>query len=91
MAKLGKDAHFSKIDLSKGFWQISIAKESREMTGFTTEQGTFHCLKMPFGLVTSGATFSRMVRRLLKGLENVDNYVDDNIIYTQTWGQQESC
>ena len=87
LAKLGKDVYFSKVDLSKGFWQIPMAEGSRQMTGFTTDQGTFTFLKMPFGLVNSGATFSRMMRKLLKGLDNVDNYVDGVIVHTQTWEQ----
>ena len=87
LAKLGKDVYFSKVDLSKGFWQIPMAEGSRQMTGFTTDQGTFTFLKMPFGLVNSGATFSRMMRKLLKGLDNVDNYLDDVTVHTQTWEQ----
>ena len=37
---------------------------------------------MPFGLVNSGALFCRMMRVLLKGLENTDNFVDDIIVHT---------
>ncbi|PIK38738.1 hypothetical protein BSL78_24428 [Apostichopus japonicus] len=40
---------------------------------------------MPFGLVNSGATFNRVMRKLLKGIENVHSYVDDILIHTQTW------
>ena len=64
-----------------------MAKGSRQMTGFMTDQGTFTFLKMPFGLVNSGATFSWMMQKLLKGLNNVDNYVDDVTVHTQTWEQ----
>ena len=37
---------------------------------------------MPFALVNPGATFSRVMIRLLKGLEGVDNYIDDILIHT---------
>ena len=40
---------------------------------------------MPFGMVNSGATFNRMMRKLLSGCEFVDNYVDDMIGHTTTW------
>ena len=46
---------------------------------------------MPFGLVNSGASFCRMMRVLLKGLENTDNFVDDIIVHTQSWRIQISC
>ena len=42
---------------------------------------------MPFGLFNAGASYCRMMRELLLGLDNVDSYVDDIIIHTQTWDQ----
>jgi hypothetical protein len=39
---------------------------------------------MPFGLVTAPATFSRLMRKVLHGLENVGNFIDDILIYTRT-------
>ena len=40
---------------------------------------------MPFGLVNAAATFAKMTRKLLKGLDNVDSYIDDQLIDTPTW------
>ena len=40
---------------------------------------------MPFGLVNSGATFCRMIRRILDGVPNVDSFVDDMWIFTENW------
>lgn len=37
---------------------------------------------MPFGLVNAAATFSRIMRKLLKGMDFVDNYIDDILIHT---------
>ncbi|CAC5422027.1 unnamed protein product [Mytilus coruscus] len=37
---------------------------------------------LPFRLVNSGATFVRCMRKVLEGLENVDNFDDDIIVYT---------
>lgn len=44
---------------------------------------------MPFGLKTAGAIFSRMMRSLLAplGREDVDNFMDDILIHTETWQQ----
>ena len=41
--------------------------------------------KMPFGLVNAPATFSRLMRIVLKDLTCVDNFVDDIIIHSETW------
>lgn len=39
---------------------------------------------MPFGLVTAPASFSRLMRKLLKDMENIDNFIDDIIVFTVT-------
>ena len=42
---------------------------------------------MPFGLVNSGATFNRMMRKVLNGRDNVENYIDDILGHTIEWGK----
>ena len=66
-AKLKTDRCYSMIDLSKGYWLIGINEEDKLKTAFTTpDQDNFHFVKMRFGLVNSAATFTRMMRKLLK-------------------------
>ena len=83
-AKLGERRIFSKLDLSKGYWQIPVRQEDRPKTAFSTPEGHFQWAKMPFGLCTSGAVFTRMMRKLLQPLESdeVDNFIDDVLITT---------
>ncbi|XP_076438810.1 uncharacterized protein LOC143277793 [Babylonia areolata] len=73
---------FSKLDLSKGYWQIPMAEADRPKTAFTTPQGHFQWCVMPFGLKTAGAVFSRMMRKLVLPLNSpdVDNFMDDVLI-----------
>jgi len=52
---LGK-AKFFSIDLSKGYWQIPVAKEDVSKTAFVTFDGSYEFLRMPFGMKNSGAT-----------------------------------
>ena len=40
---------------------------------------------MPFGLVKSGTTFCILMRTILSNLPNVDSFVDDMWIFTETW------
>lgn len=40
---------------------------------------------MPFGLVNAPATFNRLMRKLLHGMNEVDNFIDDILISTDTW------
>jgi hypothetical protein len=85
ISQMKDDRYFTKIDLAKGYWQIPVAEESRPMTSFVTPGGSYQFLKMPFGLVNSGATFNRMMGKIIHGLADVDHYVDDVIIHSKTW------
>ncbi|XP_068208535.1 uncharacterized protein [Palaemon carinicauda] len=39
MTRVSKSRYFTKIDLSKGYWQIPLEKQSREVTAFQTNRG----------------------------------------------------
>ena len=79
---LGKSKYYSKIDLSKGYWQIPVVEEDIEKTAFITPDGTYDFLRMPFGMKNSGATLVHGMRKILAGMNNVDSYTDDLIIHT---------
>ncbi|GFO29996.1 hypothetical protein PoB_005650100 [Plakobranchus ocellatus] len=81
----GEVQNFSKIDLSKGYWQIPIRKEDIPKTAFVTMDCHYEFLRMPFGMMNSGATLTRAVKKLLCGMDNVVDYIDDLLIHTKTW------
>lgn len=83
--KLGNDHYFTKIDLSKGYWQVPLTERAKPLTAFVTHDGLYQFKRMPFGLVNSGATFSRVMRKLLRGLKGVENYIDDILIHSRSW------
>ena len=70
--KLRGDKFYSKIDLSKGYWQITIPEEDIQKTAFVTPDGTYEFLKMPFGMMNSAATLKRAMKKLLENLVDVD-------------------
>jgi hypothetical protein len=88
--RLSQANYLSKIDLSKGYWQIKVKDECVPFTAFICSEGLFAFKRMPFGLVNSGATFCKMMRKLLHGLESVENFVDDIIDYTKDWNHHVS-
>uniref|UniRef100_A0A6G5ABF5 RNA-directed DNA polymerase n=1 Tax=Rhipicephalus microplus TaxID=6941 RepID=A0A6G5ABF5_RHIMP len=83
--EIGTRKFFSKFDLTKGYWQVPLDKESRLKTAFSTQSGHYHFLYMPFGIKTASAVFTRLMRRLLQGIPNVVHYIDDVLVATTTW------
>ena len=77
--------YFTKMDLSKGYWQVVLTERSKALTAFETPRGLFQFRTMPFGLIDSGASFCRLMRITLSNLPNVDSFVDDMWIFTETW------
>ena len=84
-AKLNKAKFFSKFDMTKGFWQIPMKKEDIPKTCFVTPDGSWEFLMMPFGPKNSGSTFVKMMRKLVFGMTGIDHYIDDCLIYSETW------
>ena len=75
------------MDLTKGYWQISVHSDSVEKTAFTTPDGVYEFLQLPFGLKNSAASFNRLMRRVLGDVNGVGCFVDDIIVYTDTWSE----
>ncbi|KAJ8050432.1 hypothetical protein HOLleu_03637 [Holothuria leucospilota] len=84
-ANLSEDMYFTRLDLSKGYWQLPLRVEDKPKTAFIAPNGLFQFCVMPFGLVNSSASFSRLMRVLLKDLQHVHNYIDDILIHTKSW------
>ena len=83
--KMSGNHHFSKVYLTKGYWQIPVEENDIPKTAFVTPDGQYEFIRMPFGMVNSGATFVRGMKKLLKDLPGVDNYIDDIIVHTAKW------
>jgi hypothetical protein len=77
---------FSKLDLTKGFWQIPLDKVSREILAMSTPLGLFEPLYMPFGMKNAPAVFQREMQRVLHDrlYNGVVVFVDDILIYSKT-------
>ena len=83
--RFGQSQYFSKIDLSKRYWQISVAEEDVLKTAFVVLGECYKFLKMPFGMKNSGATLVHGMKQLLSGMDHVRSNIDDLIIYTKDW------
>jgi hypothetical protein len=85
--KLSGSQVYSKFDFSKGYWQIPMAENSRDMTTFICASGMFKFNVMPFGLVNSASSYNRLIRKILSGTKNLESYVDDVLAHTRGWDE----
>ena len=51
--------YLSKVDLTKGFYQIPVKPDDRDKTGFCTSWGKFRFKRMPFGFKKMPQQLSR--------------------------------
>ena len=82
-AELSKAKIFTRIDLSKGYWQIVVKPEDRPKTAFATHMGLFQFTRMPFGLVSAPAMFARMMRLLCLDQKSAVNFFDDILVHSE--------
>ena len=85
--KIGGAEYVSKFDLLKGYWQVPLTPRAKEVTAFVTPTGFFQYKVMPFGLKNAPATFQRIIHQVLAGLEGCEGYIDDIVIFSDTWEQ----
>ena len=55
------------------------------VTAFVTPDGQYDFLRMPFGMVKSGATLVRGLKKVLEEVSGVGSYIDDIAIYSDSW------
>ncbi|MCP4364970.1 MAG: RNA-directed DNA polymerase, partial [Planctomycetes bacterium] len=83
-------SHMTKLDLSKGYWHINLAKESRPLTTFITpSHGLLQFTRLPMGMIDSGTIFCRAMEQTLRGLNRVDSYVDDILVHGKTKSEHD--
>lgn len=80
--QLGRAKWFSVLDLISGFHQIPLEEQSRDLTSFSTEKGSFRFTRLPFGLAVSPNSFQRMMTMAFAGVtpERAFLYMDDLIV-----------
>lgn len=83
--KVGNAEYVTKIDLLKGYWQVPLTDRAKEISAFVTPGGLYQCKVMPFGMKNAPATFQRLTNQMIAGLDNCVVYIDDILVYSDTW------
>lgn len=85
--KVGSAKFVSKFDLLKGYWQVPLSKRAQEIFAFITSSGLYSYTVLPFGLRNAPATFQRLMNCVVADLEGCAVYLDDVVIYSDTWDE----
>ena len=79
--------YFSELDLTKAYYQVPLTDRAKPLTAFPTHKGLMEFCRLPFGLVTACATYIRLMRIVLSGLDGVSFYFDNIFVYGTTWDE----
>jgi hypothetical protein len=83
-SKLVNGKYYTSLDLASGYYNVRMDKDSQKYTAFATQWGFFEYTRMAMGLCNSGATFSRLMAKVLDGYLDLFTlvYLDDILIYS---------
>ncbi|MBW0539948.1 hypothetical protein O181_079663 [Austropuccinia psidii MF-1] len=92
--KLAKAKYITKIDFMKGFHQNVVKPNSIKLLRIICHIGIYEYTRMPFGIKNAPAHFQTMMDKIfqeeiLEGWMVV--YMDDIIIYSETWEDHVQC
>ena len=65
---------------------MPVAAKDRYKTAFITPWGLYEFIVMPFGLSSAPASFQKLMDRILRGSQEYSEaYIDDVVIFSETW------
>ena len=83
---VGRSKYISKLDLSKGYYQVQLAEQAIPKTAFTSHRGVFEFTRMPFGVRNAPACFQELMQRVLREQRAwATAYMDDVVVYSTSW------
>ena len=84
--RVGKSKVISKIDLSKGYYQVMMHPDDIQKTAFACHQGKYEFLRMPLGVRNAPAVFQELMTKLFRNHKAYCSpYMDDLIVYSSSW------
>ena len=85
--QVGRAKYISKIDLLKGYWQVPLSPRAQQVYSFTTGFGLYSFKVLPFGCKNAPSCFQRLMNKVVSGIPKVSCYLDDIIVYSDTFDE----
>ena len=64
---------------------MPLTDRAKEISAFVTPDGFFQYKVMPFSMKNAPAIFQRMINKIISGLQGCEGYIDDVVVYANTW------
>ena len=85
--QIGHTQYISKVDLLKGYWQVPLTELAKKISAFVTPDRLYQYTVMLFGMKNAPATYQRMINIVVSGLQGCVAYIDDLVLYSDSWDQ----
>ena len=83
---VGQAKFISKLDLSKGYYQVQLTEQAIPKTAFTCHRGHYEFTRMPFGVKNAPAAFQELMTRVLEDHKMFATaYMDDIVVFSSSW------
>ena len=78
--------YFSTLDLSQGYYQISVDEADQSKCAFTTKSGQYCFTRMAFGLTNAPCSFQRALNSVMRSVnwKKCVIFMDDILIFGRT-------
>jgi len=79
---LAGSKYFRTLDLLSGYWQVPLSPDAQDKAAFITYDGLWKWKVLPFGLMSTLATFKQLMEQVFSGLhwKTLFIYLDDIIV-----------
>ncbi len=84
LERVGHKKIFSSFDMRGGYYHMALSEEMAQLGAFVTSKGQYRPLVLMFGFADAPTMFQRKMEEIFGDLEDVEVYLDDIIIASDT-------